>query len=362
MQNNTPTPNARLVIGMPAGSLANPQRGGNLIRVLEEAGFKTSGYESGGPTAFPGMGFLYGWDGRPQEFGSQLGIDELDVAIAGDDWIHERTLELDIEYGVKSDLRKVLSLRRGGVRIVGIVDPAAHSDLTGGPDGWRKVFSELAEGSRDIITVVSEMPYLALDWVRRRMNEIGSSGRFPDYSVQKYKTPPKIERGIVIYETWGKTEAKVKNGGADIGIEITQSGSSIRSYGLTIIDTLMESETGIWIHPRIKSDADKHTLLQMLLINLYGTINAENKVLVVFNVPNDRIGKVEDYLRQNNLFGDEPTVNRGESFTEYSIQLDVTDRENPIARVRYSLARLGAKNIDTIPLTSSIPSIDCIEL
>ena len=362
MHKDTTTLDTRLVIGMPAGSLANPQRGGNLIRLLEEAGFKTSGYESGGPTSFPGMGFLYGWDGRPQEFGSQLGIDELDVAIAGDDWIQERILELGIEYGVTSELRKVLSLRRGGVRIVGIVDPAVHQGLTGGSDDWRKIFSALAEGPQRIVTVVSEMPYLALDWVRRKMDEIGASDRFPDYSVQKYKTPPKIDRGIVVYETWGKTEAKVRNGGADLGIEITQSGSAIRGYGLTIIDTLMESETGIWIHPRIEENADKRALLQMLLINLYGTINAENKVLVVFNVPNEKAGNVEDYLEQNNLFGDEPTVNRGESFTEYSIQLDVTNKENPIARVRYSLVMLGAKNIDTIPLTSSIPSIDCIEL
>jgi ATP phosphoribosyltransferase len=362
MHDSTTDSDSRLIIGMPAGSLANPQRGGNLVRVLEEAGFKTSGYESGGPTSFPGMGFLYGWDGRPQEFGSQLGIDELDVAIAGDDWIRERILELDIEYGVETELTRVLSLRRGGVRIVGILDPSAYSGLTGDDDDWRSVFSSLAEADKQILTVVSEMPYLALDWVRRRMKEIGNPGRFPDYSVQKYKTPPKIDRGIVIYETWGKTEAKVKNGGADLGIEITQSGSSIRNYGLRIIDTLMESETGIWIHPRVREDSGKRALLEMLLVNLYGTINAENKVLVVFNVPNDRCGNVEEYLKENNLFGDEPTINRGASFTEYSIQLDVTNRENPIARVRYSLARLGSKNIDTIPLTSSIPSIDCIDL
>ena len=353
---------ARLIVGMPAGSLANPQRGGNLIRVLENAGFRTSGYESGGPTSFPGMSFLYGWDGRPQEFGSQLGIDELDVAIAGDDWIRERTLELDIEYGVKIDLTKVLSLRRGGVRIVGIVDPEYYPVVSGGPEDWREIFSSLAEGGKSLLTVVSEMPYLALDWVRRRMEELECLDRFPGYTVQKYKTPPKIERGIVIYETWGKTEAKVKNGGADLGIEITQSGSAIRNYGLAIIDTLMESETGIWIHPRVTEDPGKHVLLEMLLVNLYGTINAENKVLVVFNVPNDRNADVEEYLKSNNLFGDEPTVTKGASFTEYSIQLDVTNRENPIARVRYSLARLGAKNIDTVPLTSSIPSIDCIDL
>ena len=75
----------KLIIGMPAGSLANPNRGGNLIKLLENAGFETRGYEDGGPTQFKTTGFLFGWDGRPQEFGSQLEINELDVAISGRD-------------------------------------------------------------------------------------------------------------------------------------------------------------------------------------------------------------------------------------------------------------------------------------
>ena len=82
----------QLIIGMPAGSLANPTRGGNLVSLLEKAGFRTKGYESGGPSRFLTTGYLFGWDGRPQEFGSQLGIGELDVAIAGDDWIREYDL------------------------------------------------------------------------------------------------------------------------------------------------------------------------------------------------------------------------------------------------------------------------------
>ena len=64
----------KLIIGMPAGSLANPKRGGNLVQLLNHAGFETRGYENGGPTEFKSLNFLFGWDGRPQEFGPQLGI------------------------------------------------------------------------------------------------------------------------------------------------------------------------------------------------------------------------------------------------------------------------------------------------
>lgn len=345
-------PTDSLVVGMPAGSLADPQRGGNLIQLLENAGFKTSGYEAGGPSFFTSVGFLFGWDGRPQEFGSQLGLQELDVAITGDDWIMERQLEMKYEYGSEIRLEKVLSLKRGHVKLVGIANQSEA-------DNSRDYINALLK-QKDIITAVSEMPYITIHWIRGILKELRKLDQYPDFAVQKYKTPPKIEKGIIVYETWGKTEAKVKNGGADLGMEITQSGSAIRNYGLSIMDKVMESETGIWINPLLKKDHRKAELLRMFLINLYGCVNAENKVMILFNVPNSKVPDIEEYLRSNNLFADEPTVTVGKTFTEFSIQVDRTSSVLPLAKIRYELAKRQAKNIDTIPVTSSIPSMDII--
>jgi len=341
-----------LIIGMPAGSLADPSRGGNLIQLLENAGFKTSGYESGGPTRFSTVPYLYGWDGRPQEFGAQLGIHELDVAIAGDDWIHERRLEMLLEYKTNVMLEKVLSLKRGNVKLVSIVNTPEETGLT---DFLKNLCHE-----KELITMVSEMPYIALNWLREKLESIGLLQQYSAFSVQKYKSPSKIARGIIVYETWGKTESKVKNGGADIGIEITQSGSAIRNYGLKILDTLMESETGIWINPDLKKSSVKSELLRMFLLNLYGCVNAENKVMILFNVRNDRVPDIEKYLRENNLFADEPTMNIGKTFTEFSIQVDKSNAELPLAKIRYELALRKAVNIDTIPVNSSIPTLEVL--
>lgn len=343
-----------LRIGMPAGSLADPNRGGNLIQLLERSGFRTAGYQSGGPSKFTTVGFLYGWDGRPQEFATQLGIGELDVAIAGDDWISERILELKYEYNQTVELRRALSLQRGGVRLVGIV--------RAGQEGRNPVefFKDLAS-RKPLITAVAEMPYLALDWMRRRLGEAGVAGAFAEFSVQKYTTPPKIQRGILIYETWGKTEAKVANGGADLGLEITQSGAAIKNYGLGILDEVMESGTSIWVNPKLGADPGKAELLRMFLLNLHGAVNAENKVLLLFNLPVARAAEVEAYLARNNLFADEPSRISGKAYTEYSIEVDVASGKLPLAKIRYDLACLGARSIDTVPLTSSIPSIAVVE-
>ena len=344
-----------LTIGMPAGSLANPKRGGNLISFLEHSGFKTGGYESGGPTSFSTVNFMFGWDGRPQEFGTQIALGELDAAIAGDDWIEERRLELQIEYNREIKLEKVLSLKRGFVRLVGIADGSVVENTT---EEYLKRFLN----EKQLITVVSELPYMALDWIRKKLVSIGEQELADSWSVQKYKTPPKIDKGILIYETWGKTEAKIKNGAADIGLEITQSGSALRNYGLKIIDEYMESETGIWINPEIKKDKIKNSLLEMFLINLYGTINADNKVLMLFNVPAESKKTIEKYLSENNLYADEPTVIPGSRYSQYSIQIEIDREDTPLSRVRYELIKMGAKNIDTLPLLSSIPDLSAAGL
>jgi ATP phosphoribosyltransferase len=345
-------PSELLTIGMPAGSLADPKRGGNLVQLLENAGFKTSGYDTGGPSRITSVSFLFGWDGRPQEFGSQLAIQELDAAIAGDDWIMERQMEMKYEFDTEIRLEKVLSLRRGNVKLVGIADKSSSISSSEFISG---IMSE-----KGIIIAVSEMPYITVNWIRKKLHEAGILEQYHQYSVQKYKTPPKIRKGVVVYETWGKTESKVRNGGADIGVEITQSGSAIRNYGLTMLDTVMESETGIWINPALKNDRNKADLMRMFLINLFGCVNAENKVMILFNVSNEHVVGIERYLKKNNLFADEPTVNRGRTYTEFSIQVDQESTVLPLAKIRYELAMLKAKNIDTIPVNSSIPSIDIL--
>ena len=347
--------NKQLVIGMPAGSLANPGRGGNLIQLLDDSGFKTSGYDAGGPSIFKTVNFLYGWDGRPQEFSAQLALQELDVAIAGDDWIEERIIEFKLEYGVEIELEQVMNPNRGGVKLVGIV-----KGDTPQPD-MASFLDDLTD-EKQLLIVVAEMPYLALNWVRKTLEKIGKLEQFNEFSVQKYKTPSKIEKGVLIYETWGKTESKVLNGGADFGLEITQSGSAIRNYGLRIIENVYSSQTSIWINPKLKQDTEKLELLKMFLLNIYGSINAEHKVLVTFNVPNQNCSEIDTYLQTNNLFADEPTMSVGKNYTVYNIQVDTKTGKVPLAMVRYQLAVLGATNIDTLPIQSSIPSIKSIGL
>lgn len=344
----------RLIVGLPAGSLADASRGGNLISLLKNAGFSTKGYDQGGPSTFPVTTFLMGWDGRPQEFGSQLALDEVDVAISGDDWVRERSLEFKYEYNREIELKKVLSLQRGQVRIVIISNPCGGASC----DDWMK---ELLE-KKPLVTMVSEMPYIALEWFKAKAEKLGFGESHKAFSVQKFKTPPRIDAGIVIYESWGKTEAKVVNGSVDLGLEITQTGSAIKNYGLQIMDEIMKSEAGIWIRPSIHDNPAKLALAEMFVLNLYGSIYAENKVLMFFNTKKEDVPKILEYLEKNRLFADEPTMNDGVHFTEFSVQISTSSAELPLAKARYELAKLGATHIETVPLESSIPGLSVVSL
>ena len=344
----------RLIVGLPAGSLADSNRGGNLVTLLKSAGFPAKGYDKGGPSSFPATPFLVGWDGRPQEFGSQLALGEIDLVIGGDDWIRERVLEFKYEHGQDVALKKVLSLGRGEVRIVIIGRPEAGQVPC---DEW---LADLLS-AKPLVTMVSEMPYLALDWFKTKAEVLGFGESHQGFSVQKFKTPPKIDAGIVIYETWGKTEAKVANQSVDFGLEITQTGSAIANYGLAILDEIMCSETGIWANPALKSNTGKYDLARMVLLNIYGSIYAEGKVLVFFNAKKKDVPKLVEYLEKNSLFGDEPTINEGVNFTEFSVQLDATSTVLPLAKARYELAKLGATAIETMPLESCIPALGVID-
>jgi ATP phosphoribosyltransferase len=245
-----------------------------------------------------------------------------------------------------------MTLNRGEVQLVGITaDPAFATT----EDFLRNVAPK-----KPLLRVASEMPYLALDWIQRKLAAIGLAGEYASHAVQKYVTPPRIERGILVYESWGKTESKVKHGAVDIGLEISQTGGAIKAYGLTIVETVLRSQTSIYTSPAVAKDPEKRELLEMFLLNVHGATHAENKVMLLFNVPNQLANEVEQYLSSNNLFGDEPTANRGKEYTEYNIQVDADDPEKPLAMVRYSLARLGARSINTIPITSSIRSIRAI--
>jgi len=74
-----------------------------------------------------------------------------------------------LEYGVEVNLARVMTLNRGEVQLVGIVaDPAYTTEA----------FLKSLAPSKPLLTVASEMPYLALYWMQRKLAAVGLGAEY----------------------------------------------------------------------------------------------------------------------------------------------------------------------------------------
>jgi len=181
-----------LVIGIPDGSMMDPKRGG-LKKILDDIGVEDS-YKT----------IIQ----RPQELPYLAGIGICDAYFCGDDWVEEWRLR-----GYSSN--KILGLGIGKVDIV-----------TAGKD---------IENS-SVKIAASEYPFIAKKYLEE---EYGAE----DIQIIKYGEPMK-EYSII--DSMGKTEWKLVYGIADIIIENTQTGKTLKSLGLDVKENLFSSECGLY--------------------------------------------------------------------------------------------------------------------
>jgi ATP phosphoribosyltransferase len=123
--------------------------------------------------------------------------------------------------------------------------------------------------------------------------------------------------------SWGATEVKPPVL-ADAIVEVTETGSSLRANKLTIIDTVLESNTQLIANKASWEDPEKRQKLADIKMLLEGAINALGKVGLMLNVHKDNLPGVlavlpalkrptishlsdEDWLAVNTIL-DETTV------------------------------------------------------
>jgi ATP phosphoribosyltransferase len=91
--------------------------------------------------------------------------------------------------------------------------------------------------------------------------------------------------------SWGATEVKPPVL-ADAIVEVTETGSSLRANKLTIIDTVLESNTQLIANQRSWEDPAKRRKLEDIRMLLQGAINALGKVGLMLNVHKDSLAAV----------------------------------------------------------------------
>jgi ATP phosphoribosyltransferase len=84
--------------------------------------------------------------------------------------------------------------------------------------------------------------------------------------------------------SWGATEAKVAAGLCDAVVEVTETGSTLRANGLTIIEDLMESNPQLIANSRALADPEKKAKIDQISLLLQSALRAEAQVGLKLNV------------------------------------------------------------------------------
>lgn len=302
-----------LKIGIPDGSMVDPQRGG-LKELLDRSRIFTENLETSKIPEVINIPWLEIVMQRPQELPYLATQGYCDAFFCGDDWAREWELR-----GYTS--KKILGLGIGKVNIV----------VAGKPENepWR--------------IAASEYPFMA----RRYLAQETGVKEIP---IIRYGEPI---TDYAVIDSFGKTELKVIYDIADIVIENTRTGKTLENLGLIRFETLFPSECSLYANENL-SDSWKLNKVERIAMILKGAVNAQDKDLVIFNVANDNLEDILRYIRKNQLFADEATVKPGENYSEITLELSTTDTEKPFIDILGDLKELGASAIEGIPLSYSI--------
>jgi ATP phosphoribosyltransferase len=95
--------------------------------------------------------------------------------------------------------------------------------------------------------------------------------------------------------SWGATEVKPPML-ADAIVEVTETGSSLKANRLTIIDTVMESETHLIANQAAASDPWKREKIESIALMLRAAIDAQGQVGLMLNVQRQHLQKIIEVL------------------------------------------------------------------
>ena len=296
--------NEKIILGLPKGSLNNVNRG-NTHKIFVDAGYDVRGYEPGNESyeiSILNDSEIKAFLTRPQSTPVELNRGMVDIAIVGEDWVKEESVLRD------NRIVKIGDLNYGETRlIVAIPKESEYDDLT---EFFRK------NKDRDTpILCFTEYPNLTR---KHLMENEGYQEIFGD------AVPLVQVRGLIdgdneqvqVINSDGATEVYIAKG-ADLIVDNTQTGSSLRKAGLKELETILHSSAGLYAGVSCKGE--KMEKAKMIYTQLFGAITAKNYFDVKFNIENSKVDDISNYVIENKLCADEPTINEGPKFSQINV-------------------------------------------
>ena len=183
---------------------------------------------------------------KPQNIVEMIELGSRDVGFAGADWVEE----------MRADVVDLLDTELDPVQVVAAA-PRALLDSNELP-------------ARRLV-VASEYERLTQEW-------IGSRGLDAEF-VRSY----------------GATEVFPPED-ADVIVDNTATGSTLRANDLVVVDTLLSSSTRLYASPTAMADPAKKGRIEDLRLLLQSVLDARRRVMIEVNAPADRLDAVVSLL------------------------------------------------------------------
>lgn len=300
----------KIVLGLPKGSLNNVNRG-NTYQLFVDAGYEVKGYEPGkeeNEITIANDPEIKAFLSRPQSSPVELNRGILDIAIVGEDWVREESVNIEGE-----PIRKIGDLDYGQTRlIVAVPNEDPYNTLTD--------FFRANADRKTPILCFTEYPNLTR---QHFMQNEGYKELFGDSKplVQVRGLWDGDNKQVQIINSDGATEVYIAKG-ADLVVDNTQTGSSLKKAGLKILETIMESSAGLYAGPSCAGK--KAEKAKTMFEQLFGAIEARKYFDVKFNISNDAVDEVNGFLMSRKFCSNEPTVVRGKSFSQVNVLIPKT--------------------------------------
>jgi len=231
---------------------------------------------------------------KPQITSALLASNKADVGFSGKDWVYEN--------GVQDGVEEIMDLGFDPVRIVAAIPNTVD-------------FDKLLKAP---VTIATEYQNLSRKWIE-------------DKKVNG-----------TIFRTWGTSEGFVQDNEdslAQILIDNTSTGSSLRANNLKIVDTLMTSSTRMYASKEAMKDPAKKQKIMELKMLFESVLNARGRVMLEMNVSKDKFDGLIKALPSMKS----PTVSPLFGDDGYAVKIAVKKSEVPTLLPK--LQSLGATDI-----------------
>jgi len=198
----------------------------------------------------------------------------------------------------------------------------------------RSNVDEIIDLNYDQVQIVSAIPNnLRKEDLKNK--KIVAATEYPNIT-EKYLTEKNYN--FVILKTYGTTEVFPPDD-ADMIIDNSSTGTTLRQNNLKILDNILSSSTIMIANKNLSKNCFKLNYTNKIKMLIKSVLNANKKVILEMNVEKQNLQKIIDFIPSMRS----PTVSRLYNSNAYSIKTAVS--KNISSKLIPKLKKLGAKDI-----------------